>query len=89
MKKILKVDIDLFPQDIAEYLGNANCIEQGVILHLLSNAHNCHPHEFNEQVMAVRDQIKQGYDHKGQNNIKSMIKDMYEILCEVKDGSDD
>ena len=85
MIKVIELDIDLTPDDIVDYIINANTQVQSVILRKLSKVHYRKIGTFCMQLQAVVDDIKDSYDHDTQNNIKRMIDTLHEYICE-EDG---
>ena len=75
MTKIVEVDIDLTPDDIVNYLINADSSAQSYILRKLSNVHYNNTGKFLIQLRAVVEDIKDAYNHDIRNNIKNMIRD--------------
>lgn len=88
MTKIVEVDIDLTPDDIVNYLINADSSAQSYILRKLSKVHYNNTGRFLMQIRAVTEDIKDSYDHDIQNNIKRMLEDIYDHISEVEDEND-
>lgn len=82
MTKLMEIDIDLTPEDIVEYIINADSQEQSVILYKLSKVHYNEVGKFLIQLQAVVDDIKNSYNHDIQNNIKRMVDDLHGYICE-------
>ncbi len=81
MTKLMEIDIDLTPEDIVEYIINADSQEQSAILYKLSKVHYREIGKFLIQLQAVVDDIKDSYNHDIQNNIKRMVDDLHEYIC--------
>ena len=84
MTKIVEVDIDLTPDDIVNYLINADSSAQSYILRKLSNVHYNNTGKFLIQLRAVVEDIKDAYNHDIRNNIKNMIRDINDHIEEVE-----
>ena len=82
MKKTVEISIDLYPDDIADYITEGNDSEQAEVIYLLAHKYYNDPHGFVAEVKYIRDYIKDCYNHDVQHNIKRMIKDMYEAFEE-------
>ena len=82
MNKVIEVEIDLTPDDIVDYIINADAQAQSAILRKLSKVHYRKIGTFDIQLRSVTEEIKDSYDHDIQNNIKHMICDIYEHICE-------
>lgn len=82
MTKVIEIDIDLTPDDIVDYIINADEQAQSAILRKLSKVHYRKIGTFCLQLQAVIDDIKDSYDHDTQNNIKHMIETLHEYICE-------
>lgn len=82
MTKVIELDIDLTPDDIVDYIINADEQAQSAILRKLSKVYYRKIGTFCLQLQAVIDDIKDSYDHDTQNNIKRMIDTLHEYICE-------
>lgn len=87
INKMVEVRINLTPDDIVDYLKNADAQAQSAILRKLSKIHYNEVGRFLMQLQYVADDIKDSYDHDIQNNIKHMIRDLYGYICEVENGN--
>ena len=81
MRKILDIDIDLTPDDIVDYIVNADAQAQSAILRKLSEIRYRKLFTFYTQLQAVVDDIKDSYDPNTQYNIKHLIETLYEYIC--------
>lgn len=82
MKRTVDLDIDLYADDIVDFIVNADSKTQADIIRRLSKVHYRKVGTFLIQLGCVVDDIKE-YDHDTQNNIKRMIEDIREYICEV------
>ena len=82
MTKLMEIDIDLTPEDIVEYIINADSQEQSSILYKLSKVHYNEVGKFLIQLQSIVDDIKNSYNHDIQNNIKRMVDDLHGYICE-------
>lgn len=82
MKKVVEISIDLYPDDIADYMTEGNDSDQAGVIYYLSHKYYNDPHDFVADAKHIRDYIKDCYSHVAQNNIKNMIKDLYQIFWE-------
>lgn len=82
MKRTVDLDIDLYADDIVDFIVNADSKTQADIIRGLSKVHYRKVGTFLIQLGRVVDDIKE-YDHDTQNNIKRMIEDIREYICEV------
>lgn len=89
MKKTVEISIDLFPDDIADYITEGNDSEQAEVIYLLAHKYYNDPHGFVAEVKHIRDYIKDCYNHDVQKKTKMMIKEIYEAFWEDGDGNDD
>ena len=89
INKMVEVSINLTPDDIVDYLVNADAQAQSVILRKLSKVHYRETGKFLIQLRAVVEDIKDSYNHDIRNNIKNMIRDINDHIEEVEDGNDD
>ena len=87
MKKVIEVELNLTPDDVAYYIVNADAQTQSAILRKLSNVHYIRTSRFLNQLSSVVEDIKDSCNHDVRNNIKRMVKDLYEYMCEVEDGN--
>lgn len=88
MKRSVELDIDLYADDIVDFIVNADSKTQADIIRRLSKVHYRKVGKFLMQLGYVVDDIKE-YDHDTQNNIKRMIEDIREYICEVDNGKID
>lgn len=89
MKKVVEISIDLYPDDIADYITGGNDSEQAEVIYLLAHKYYNDPHGFVAEVKHIRDYIKDCYNHDVQQKTKMMIKDIYKVFWENEDGNDD
>ena len=89
MKKTVEISIDLYPDDIAEYITEGNDSEQAEVIYLLAHKYYNDPHDFVSEVKHIREYIKDCYNYDVQNKIRNMIKDIYKVFWEGKDGNVD
>lgn len=83
MKKTVEISIDLYPDDIADYMKYGNVIQQEAVLYKLSKEHYNNTAEFKKALKNIRHSIEEDYNHDVRNNIKNMIKDIYKVFWEV------
>ena len=83
MIKVMELDIPLTPDDIVDCLVNSDTQFQSAVLRKLSKVHYRKIGSFDIQLRAITEDIKDSYDHDIQNNIKHMIDDIQEHICEV------
>ena len=79
----MELDIPLTPDDIVDCLVNSDTQFQSAVLRKLSKVHYRKIGSFDIQLRAITEDIKDSYDHDIQNNIKHMIDDIQEHICEV------
>lgn len=89
MKKVVEISIDLYPDDIADYITEGNDSEQAEVIYLLSHKYYNDPHGFMAEVKHIRDYIKDCYNYDVQEKTKMMIKDIYKVFWEGEDGNVD
>ena len=87
MKKVVEISIDLYPDDIADYITEGNDSEQAEIIYLLAHKYYNDPHGFVAEVKHIREYIKDCYNYDVQNKIRNMIKDIYKVFWEGEDGN--
>ena len=87
MKKVVEISIDLYPDDIADYIAEGNDSEQAEVIYLLAHKYYNDPHGFVAEVKHIREYIKDCYNYDVQNKIRNMIKDIYKVFWEGEDGN--
>ena len=88
MTKIIEVELNLTPDDVVNYIVNADAQTQSAILRKLSNVHYIKTRRFLTQLSLVVKDIKDSYNHDVRNIIKHMVKDLYEHIYEVENEND-